>query len=729
MKTSRWFTLLLVITIALFASQPAFSQNFWQRTNGPYGGTVYSLAINSSGHIFAGTNPGVYRSTDNGGNWTYTGLTNTGVWSLAINSSGHIFAGTNPGVYRSTDNGGNWTYTGLTNTNVWSLAINSSGHIFAGTDGGVYRSVQSTTTGTYNLAFTSSNFTPRIGETVHLTGRLINENSLGLPNQIIGLEDPIRMICTWDTTDAFGNFKYDVAIPSNSAGIYSFAAIYGNLKTIVNIIAQNANPENIISNQSLNQILQSGNLNSYVSSVSWSGDPIPYASTSATPIVINTNNSPSLDLYNLSGGSSYLAAYLQGHTYHDKVTYDESYYMQQGGKSFSDWALQQTMKENRCIDPYTTISYGLSGLICVGGLAAGGQAEFCIPLILQGAIDFDEMQIDKCVQRGLCSQDEANRLKMRNVFVATVMSVFDLTQLNQVSNVLLRHGSLFSDIYELFNSGRKATLISKPMDISTMTPECIAANIELQNGNNWTYVVRDRNMHTLRIEPYNTQVKKGAFGQSALEGLNFDIHVYDSSGHHVGRNRFNPDSLDKEIGNVFHSGLSTTIQSVVIVYPNDNYTFRICGDSVSTGSVTFSVKNMIGDSLVNAKLVSANISYTEPSEFSVNCSRGIVTDVKGANEQIPRDYYLFQNYPNPFNSSTMIEFSIPRSGYVTVKIYDVLGREVATLVSERHDAGGYKVEWNASGFASGVYLYRLSASSGPGQADNFIQVRKMLLLR
>ncbi len=139
---------IVLLFLVILLPSLSYAQDFWEQTNGPYGGAVNSLAINSTGHIFAGTSDsGVYRSTDNGDNWTPTGLTNGVVWSLAINSSGHIFAGTDSGVYRSTNNGDNWAQinTGLTCTLVHSLAINSSGHIFAGTAwngvwDGVYRS-------------------------------------------------------------------------------------------------------------------------------------------------------------------------------------------------------------------------------------------------------------------------------------------------------------------------------------------------------------------------------------------------------------------------------------------------------------------------------------------------------------------------------------------------------------------------------------------------------------
>ena len=123
---------------------PFSSQNFWRPTNVP-GGPVYSLAINSNGHIFAGTDQsGVYRSTDNGVSWTQinSGLKSTFIYSLAINSSGNIFAGTS-GIYVSADNGEHWAEAGLTDISVTAIAFNSSGHIFAGTafgGTGVYRS-------------------------------------------------------------------------------------------------------------------------------------------------------------------------------------------------------------------------------------------------------------------------------------------------------------------------------------------------------------------------------------------------------------------------------------------------------------------------------------------------------------------------------------------------------------------------------------------------------------
>ncbi|MBN2365370.1 MAG: right-handed parallel beta-helix repeat-containing protein [Calditrichaeota bacterium] len=91
-------------------------------------------------------------------------------------------------------------------------------------------------------------------------------------------------------------------------------------------------------------------------------------------------------------------------------------------------------------------------------------------------------------------------------------------------------------------------------------------------------------------------------------------------------------------------------------------------------------------------------------------------------ELIPSTIQLFQNYPNPFNPSTAIEFTLPKSGYVTLRIYNILGEEVTTLVSEKLAAGKYKYDWDAHGLASGVYLYCLESGS-------FKQTKKLVLLK
>jgi hypothetical protein len=101
---------------------------------------------------------------------------------------------------------------------------------------------------------------------------------------------------------------------------------------------------------------------------------------------------------------------------------------------------------------------------------------------------------------------------------------------------------------------------------------------------------------------------------------------------------------------------------------------------------------------------------------------GLVPIQHHKDQPIVQDYKLFQNYPNPFNPTTTIEFSLPHSGYVSLRIFNILGEEVATLLSASLLSGFHQVVWNASELASGVYWYKL-------KAGDYFETRKMILLK
>jgi hypothetical protein len=111
-----------------------------------------------------------------------------------------------------------------------------------------------------------------------------------------------------------------------------------------------------------------------------------------------------------------------------------------------------------------------------------------------------------------------------------------------------------------------------------------------------------------------------------------------------------------------------------------------------------------------------------PINSSEELEKKHYTEVNYAGNQIPDSYDLAQNYPNPFNPSTTIRYQLPQDGMVTLKVYDILGSEVATLVNEQKPAGRYEVNFDASRLASGVYIYKL-------QSGSFISSRKMLLVK
>ncbi|HKI79865.1 MAG TPA: alpha-amylase family glycosyl hydrolase [Ignavibacteriaceae bacterium] len=119
----------------------------------------------------------------------------------------------------------------------------------------------------------------------------------------------------------------------------------------------------------------------------------------------------------------------------------------------------------------------------------------------------------------------------------------------------------------------------------------------------------------------------------------------------------------------------------------------------------------------------------EPGEFHIYTTvqlptpeSELLTDIKLDGNTTVSDYKLNQNYPNPFNPSTIIKYQIPNSGNVTLKIYDVLGREVKTLIEEYKQRGAYQVSFNAANLASGIYIYAI-------RVNGFVSARKMILMK
>ena len=99
----------------------------------------------------------------------------------------------------------------------------------------------------------------------------------------------------------------------------------------------------------------------------------------------------------------------------------------------------------------------------------------------------------------------------------------------------------------------------------------------------------------------------------------------------------------------------------------------------------------------------------------------LITDVED-DELLVNEFKLYNNYPNPFNPSTKIKFNVPSISDVTIRIYDVLGNEIETLVNQEKTAGTYEVEFNSEGISSGIYLYKITAG-------DFTQTKMIILMK
>ncbi len=153
---------------------------------------------------------------------------------------------------------------------------------------------------------------------------------------------------------------------------------------------------------------------------------------------------------------------------------------------------------------------------------------------------------------------------------------------------------------------------------------------------------------------------------------------------------------------------------------------EICFDNSSAGttspvnSSTISNVNRVGySSSISGCTIST--SYTRTYRPNIRITSGTATGIIGQNE-IPVSYSLSQNYPNPFNPVTAINYAVPKQSLVTLRVYDILGREVAALVNEVKAPGYHTVDFNASNLGSGVYFYKL-------ESGNFTDIKKMIVIK
>ena len=141
------------------------------------------------------------------------------------------------------------------------------------------------------------------------------------------------------------------------------------------------------------------------------------------------------------------------------------------------------------------------------------------------------------------------------------------------------------------------------------------------------------------------------------------------------------------------------------------------GDGTYQASVTSPETE--GADTISAIIISAD------DTVSVH-SKAVITYIAptSARDNYPSagSYFLYQNYPEPFNPSTTIQYRVPEVSFVTLKVYDVIGNEIATLVNQEKQKGSYKLEFNAASLPSGVYFYQLKAGS-------YLNTKKMILLR
>ncbi len=190
-----------------------------------------------------------------------------------------------------------------------------------------------------------------------------------------------------------------------------------------------------------------------------------------------------------------------------------------------------------------------------------------------------------------------------------------------------------------------------------------------------------------------------------------------------------------DLGMTWYSANAEPIfHNISKIVANQKYVFCLSSDSISNGSGVFcSGNNGSTWRSMNAGFPAGNvrdIAVTDSLLYACFGEKGLwclplsnITTVLNSNaNKVPRMFVLHQNYPNPFNPNTTVEYQIPQQSIVTLRIFDILGREVAVLVNEKKEAGRHSVQWDAARFSSGVYFYAL-------QTGQFRETKRMVLMK
>ncbi|HQF42775.1 MAG TPA: T9SS type A sorting domain-containing protein [Ignavibacteriaceae bacterium] len=182
-------------------------------------------------------------------------------------------------------------------------------------------------------------------------------------------------------------------------------------------------------------------------------------------------------------------------------------------------------------------------------------------------------------------------------------------------------------------------------------------------------------------------------------------------------------NLIEEISQNWYGSNWVNSSKSTYTYDSNNNLIEILSENWEVFNwVNFRKYTRIYDS--NNNLIETITQYWNDSNW-INDGRVLYSYSPTDVEELPgeiKTYSLSNNYPNPFNPSTTIKYQIPKSGLVTLKVYNVLGKEITTLVNEEKSVGSYEITFDASGLSSGIYFYKLSA-------DNFQQTKKMILLK
>ena len=680
-----------ILALLIFPLNILLSQtNYWELTNGPYGGTINDYAIDSSGVIFGGTPNGVFRSTDSGITWSYSGLQGNEVYSVCKSSSGVILAGAyRDQLYRSTNNGLNWQSSNLYVTYIPDLAEVQPGILIAATIQGIFK----TTNEGLNWSQTLSNVT------AYSIAKSPADNKVYV-SCYNGIYSSSDMGSTWSVLDSM---KYTQLRSINIAdnGFIFVASWDFSLFRSTN----NGQSFTILEEDSIYE----------PSCVTSTSNGFVYCGTSYEGIWRSTDYGETWnqlnygrDVFNLvSGFNNEVFASIGGLGSVKTTDNGLNWITSVQGIVNSRIGAIIKARDGKIISSYGQISYdnGMNWVTPQSPLVAIDLAINNVNGFIYAVIGSNNL---------FRSTDNGDSWQFFNVH-----SLYGLVMLSVHRSGDVYAGGGGSGIYKSINDGVNWVQFTAPTapTFSSLAKNSLnhyfAGGIQgiyrsTNEGSNWSLVLPLSNNTGYYFNPVIV-TQNDVLYAGGTEG------IYSST--NDGSNWIHEGSTGKV------SEIIETRNGSLFITCYDYYTLNNGGVFKKSGSTW---QNLTFD-LINRNIIAT--CFNENGQMLVSTSgSGIMRSIEpviGINNItsfISDDYNLFQNYPNPFNPVTNIQFSLPKDNFVTLKIYNVSGEELYTLVNEHKSAGTYQVPFDGNDLSSGIYFYKLSAG-------RYAQTRKMTLIK
>ena len=707
-----------ILTLLLFIPLlNSYSQNIWEQTNGPNGTRIEDFAKNSFGHIFAvgpdksvSHHGGVVRSTNNGEYWDHIGLANFYVKLIEIDQNDNIYAVTSMenGIFRSTNDGGEWIEIGPANISVNTLKIDSYGYIFIGTESsGIF-----TSTDNGNNWSEVNNGIPSGYEINCMAINSNNDIYVSLWKDINSYYD-FRMYCsknngeTWfDVTNDLINAKvnYIFINTNNQVLVGSVYGVYRYDENNENWVELNVG----LSNRDVNFLIN--NSDGHLFAGTEGG--IYYSTNNGTNWENTTNDLPTNSVYSLEINSSneifigsddgIFISSNNGGNWSSKNkgisnTDFRSLFVSSGNNIYGGVYEKGIYFSSNNGDNWIKRNNGLNDLVISsfiensdGDLFAGSYGVY---KSTNNGLEWVKSNMPEFRVSSLAMNS------MGHIFAGGYKRVFCSTN----------NGDEWLEISNGMPNGNVQILAINSMDHIFAGTYENGVFRSTNNGLDWSEINTGILSPTLQI--YSIAINKS---DELFIGLMYKLY-------------FSSDN-----GNTWqYRNLTSIALSSIVIDSSANIYVSTIGRGVFMSSDNGETWNDFDSGLiyddVNRLAISESHLFASVNYGGVFRKLNSTTSVYETQNDIPASFDLSQNYPNPFNPVTKIKYSIPanvETSYMTsLRVFDILGNEVAELVNEQKQAGTYEVKFNAGDLSSGVYFYRLQTSSG------IIMTKKLLLLK